>query len=77
METLTINIKKKGEVSIIKKILQVFDVEIVENTDKEITNPELLKRLEKHFDHYDNPVYKKENYKTVNPDKIWETIMSK
>jgi hypothetical protein len=74
METLTINIKKKSEVSMVKRVLKAMNVEIVENEGKEITNPELLKRLDKHFKNYDNPEYRKKNYKTIDPNNIWESL---
>jgi hypothetical protein len=46
MTTLTVNIKDISQIPIIKKILKAFDVEVIEQTN-EITNPELIERLEK------------------------------
>jgi hypothetical protein len=47
MTTLTVNKKDISQISIIKKILKAFDVEVIEQNN-EITNLEIIKRLEKH-----------------------------
>ncbi|MGC4128641.1 MAG: hypothetical protein QM564_03600 [Bergeyella sp.] len=76
METLTIKIKKKNNVSVIKKILNALDVEIIEKSEpKEITNPEILKMLKDIEENKNNPEYFEKNFKTVNPDNIWESIL--
>lgn len=46
MTTLTVNIKDISQITIIKKFLKAFDVEVIEQTN-DITNPELIERLEK------------------------------
>lgn len=48
MTTLTLNIKDISQIAITKKILKAFDVEVIEQNN-EITNPELIERLEKHY----------------------------
>lgn len=71
METLVINIKKKSEVSIIKKILQAFDVEITDN--KEITNTEILKRIER----TNGKDAHKHIVKVKNLEDLWDRLNSK
>ncbi len=39
--------------------------------NNEITNPEIIKRLEKHKENFQNPAYRKENYTKVDTKKIW------
>lgn len=69
MTTLTVNIKDISKIAIIKKILKAFNVEVIEETN-EITNPELIERLEKHQENFQNPAYRKENYTKVD-SKNW------
>jgi len=69
MTTLTVNIKDISQITVIKKILKAFDVEVIEQTN-EITNPELIERLEKHQENFKNPAYREQNYTKVNP-KNW------
>ncbi|MBK0371020.1 DUF2683 family protein [Flavobacterium agrisoli] len=73
MTTLTVKIKDISQISIIKKILKAFDVEVIENTN-EITNPELIKRLDKHHKNFQNPAYRKQNYTKVDAKNIWADI---
>lgn len=73
MTTLTVNIKDISQIAIIKKILKAFDVEVIEQNN-EITNPELIERLEKHHKNFQNPAYRKENYIKVDPKNIWADI---
>ena len=73
MTTLTVNIKDISQISIIKKILKVFDVEVIEQNN-EITNPELIQRLEKHHNNFQKRVYRKENYTKVDTKDIWVDI---
>ncbi len=61
MTTLTVNIKDVSQISIIKKILKAFDVEVFEHNN-EITNPKLMERLDKHQKNFKNPTYRKENW---------------
>lgn len=70
MTTLTINIKDISQTSLIKKILKAFDMEVIEQNN-EITNPEILERLEKHHKNFQEPAYRKENYTKVDPKDIW------
>jgi len=60
MTTLTINIKDISQITIIKKILKAFDVEVIEQNN-EITNPELIERLEKHHKNFPEPAFREEN----------------
>ena len=76
MTTLTINIKDISQLSNIKNILKEFDVEVIE-TNNEITNPEIIERLEKHHENFQNPDYRKENYSKVNPKDVWSDIQLK
>ena len=69
MTTLTVNIKDISQIAVIKKILKAFDVEVIEQTN-EITNPELIERLEKHQENFKNPAYREENYTKVD-SKNW------
>lgn len=57
MTTLTVNIKDISQIAIIKKILKAFNVELIE-------------RLEKHQENFQNPAYREQNYTTVDP-KNW------
>ena len=75
METLTIHIKKKSDVSLIKRFLKALNVEIEEES-KEITNPEILKILKDLEENKNNPDYIEKNFKTINPKNVWESIMS-
>ncbi len=73
MTTLTVNIKDISQISIIKKILKAFDVEVIEQNN-EITNPELIERLEKHHKNFEEPDYREENYTKVDAKNIWADI---
>ncbi len=73
MTTLTVNIKDISQTTIIKKILKAFDVEIIEQTN-EITNPEIIERLEKHHKNFQKPAYREENYTKVDTKNIWADI---
>ena len=73
MTTLTINIKDISQITLIKKILKVFDVEIIEHKN-EITNPEIIERLEKHIENFQKPGYREKNYKKIDPKDIWADI---
>jgi uncharacterized membrane protein (DUF106 family) len=73
MTTLTVNINDKSKLALIKKILKAFDVEVIEQ-NKEITNPKILERLEKHNKNFQNPTYRDENYTKVDPKNIWSDI---
>ncbi len=73
MTTLTVNIKNISQIAIIKKILKAFDVEVIEQNN-EITNPEILERLEKHHNHFQEPDYREENYTKVDSKNIWRDI---
>lgn len=73
MTTLTINIKDISQIPIIKKILMAFDVEVLEQNN-EITNPELIERLEKHHQNFQEPDYREKNYTKVDPKNIWADI---
>ncbi|MEC5167430.1 hypothetical protein RCH18_003186 [Flavobacterium sp. PL11] len=70
MTTLTVNIKDVSKISIIKKILKAFDVEVIEQNN-EITNPEIIERLEKHQNNFQNPAYREERYSKVDTKNIW------
>ena len=73
MTTLTVNIKDISQITIIKKILKAFDVEVIEQNN-EITNPETIERLENHHKNFQNPAYRKENYTKVDTKNIWADI---
>ena len=73
MTTLTVNIRDISQLSIIKKILKAFDVEVIESSN-EITNPEIIEKLEKHHQNFEDPTYRKENYSKVNTSNIWSDI---
>ncbi len=73
MTTLTVNIKDISQITIIKKILKAFDVEVIEQNN-EITNPELIERLEKHRKNFQKPAYREENYTKVDSKNIWADI---
>lgn len=73
MTTLTVNIKDISQISIIKKILKAFDVEVIEQNN-EITNPEIIERLEKHHKNFQQSAYREENYKKVDTKNIWADI---
>ena len=73
MTTLTVNIKDVSQISIIKKILKVFDVEVIEQNN-EITNPEIIQRIEKHHKNFKELGFREENYTKVDPKNIWADI---
>ena len=54
MTTLTVNIKDFSQIEIIKKILKAFDVEVIEQTN-EVTNPQIIEKLEQHFENFNEP----------------------
>ncbi len=68
MNTLTVNIKDISQIAIIIKILNAFDVEVIEHTN-EITNPEIIERLEKHHKKFQDSAYREENYTKVDTKK--------
>ena len=68
--TLTVNIKDISQITIIKKILKAFNVEVIEQNN-EITNPEIIQRLEKHYKNFQNPAYREENYTKIDTKNIW------
>jgi hypothetical protein len=68
MTTLTVNIKDISQIAIIIKILNAFDVEVIEHTN-EITNPEIIERLEKHHKKFQDSAYREENYTKVDTKK--------
>lgn len=73
MSTPTVNIKDISQIAIIKKILKAFDVEVIEHNN-EIINPELIERLEKHHQNFQDSAYREENYTKVDPKNIWADI---
>jgi hypothetical protein len=73
MTTLTVNIKDISQIAIIKKILKAFDVEVIEQNN-EITNPEIIERLEKHHKNFQEPAYREKNYTKVDAKNIWADI---
>ena len=73
MTTLTVNIKDISQIAIIKKILKGFDVEVIEQTN-EITNPEIIERLEKHKKNFQDSAYREEHYTKVDSKNIWADI---
>ena len=73
MTTLTVNIKDISQTTLIKKILKAFDVEVIEENN-EITNPEIIEKLEKHQENFQNPAYRKEHYTKVDTKNIWADI---
>lgn len=52
-----------------KNILKTFGVEVIEKSN-EITNPEIIERLEKHNNNFDDPSYREENYTKVDVKNI-------
>lgn len=73
MTTLTVNIKDFSQIEIIKKILKAFDVEVIEQTN-EVTNPQIIEKLEQHFENFNEPSYRQENYIKVDSKNIWKDI---
>ena len=73
MTTLTVNIKDISQIAIIKKILKAFDVEVIEQNN-EITNPEIIGRLEKHHKNFQDAAYREKNYTQVDTKNIWADI---
>jgi len=73
MTTLTIRIKDISQIPIIKKLLNVFDVEVIAQ-DNEITNPEIIQRIEKHQKNFKKPGYRTKNYTKVDAKNIWVDI---
>ncbi|QBN18973.1 hypothetical protein [Flavobacterium nackdongense] len=69
MTTLSVNITDISQIAIIKKILKAFDVEVIEQ-NKEITNPEIIERLEKHHKNFQDFAYREENYTKVDSKNI-------
>lgn len=57
MTTLTENINDISQTTIIKKILKAFDVKVIEQNN-EITNLEIIERLEKHRQNFQDPAYR-------------------
>jgi len=73
MTTLTVNIKDISQIAIIKKILKAFDVEVIE-PNNEITNPKIIKRLEKHHKNFKKPTCREEIYTKVDTKNIWADL---
>ena len=73
MTTLTVNINDESQINLIKKILKVFDVEIVEKRD-DISNIEIIEKLENHHKNFSNQSFRKENYTKVDPQNLWSNI---
>jgi hypothetical protein len=73
MTTLTIHIKDISQIPIIKKILKIFDLEVIEQ-DNEITNPEIIQRIEKHQKNFKKPDYRTNNYTKVVAKNLWVDI---
>ena len=73
MTTLTVNITDISQTTIIKKVLKAFDVEVIEQNN-EITNPEIIERLEKHHKNFQDATYREENYTKVDAKNIWADI---
>ena len=73
MTTLTVNIKDISQIAIIKKILKAFDAEVIEQNN-EITNSEIIERLEKHHKNFQDADYREENYTKVDAKNIWADI---
>lgn len=69
MITLTVNIKDISRIAIIKKILKAFDMKVIEQSN-EITNPELIQRLEKHHKNFQKHAYREENYTKIDTKNI-------
>ena len=73
MTSLTVTIKDISQIAIIKKILKAFDVEVIEQNN-EITNPEIIGRLEKHHKNFQDAAYREKNYTQVDAKNIWADI---
>ena len=73
MTSLTVTIKDISQIAIIKKILKAFDVEVIEQNN-EITNPEIIERLEKHHKNFQDAAYRAKNYTKVDAKNIWADI---
>ncbi|MFV7237013.1 hypothetical protein [Flavobacterium sp. ZB4R12] len=73
MTALTVNIKDISQIAIIKKNLKAFDVEVIDQNN-EITNPEIIQRLEKHHKNFHKSTYRDENYIEVDTKNIWADI---
>ena len=73
MTSLTVTIKDISQIAIIKKILKAFDVEVIEQ-NTEITNPEIIGRLEKHHKNFQDAAYRAKNYTKVDAKNIWADI---
>ena len=74
MTTLTVNIKDISQTTIIKKILKSFDIEVIEQNN-EITNPEIIERLEKHHKNFRDSANREENYTKVDTKNIWNNLI--
>ena len=48
--------------------MKAFDVEVIEQNN-EITNPEIIERLEKHHKNFQDSTYREENYTKVDTKK--------
>ena len=53
--------------------MKAFDVEVIEQTN-DITNPEIIERLEKHNKNFQDSAYREEHYTTVDSKNIWADI---
>jgi hypothetical protein len=54
--------------------LKAFDVEVIEQTN-EITNPEIIERLEKHYKNFRDSANREENYTKVDTKNIWNNLI--
>lgn len=73
MTTLTVNIRDISQIILIKKVLKAFDVEVIEHTN-EISNPEIIERLEKYHENFHKLDYREKNYSKVDTKNIWADI---
>ena len=53
--------------------MKAFDVEVIEQNN-EITNPEIIERLEKHHKNFQDAAYRDKNYTKVDAKNIWADI---
>lgn len=53
--------------------MKAFDAEVIEQNN-EITNPEIIERLEKHHKNFQDAAYRAKNYTKVDAKNIWADI---
>lgn len=53
--------------------MKAFDVEVIEQNN-EITNPDIIERLEKHHKNFQKSTHREESYTKVDPKDIWADI---